>query len=262
MPDVPCCARCACCVQHTKELIQQTFGRVPRSDNQPSPAAGAWNAQLLAGAAGGSTAAAGAGAPSSSSSSSNGAPAATAAAEAEMEDAEAAEAAASTSGSGMASGAILDNLPKQKGMVGRRTAPGLLPCCWQRPLLRACDRMSPRAPQRPPTHRHIASLPLLACLPACLPACLQIRPPVEHQWGCSSQAVHGGPASGAPVSVFRHRLLQLFQLSIFCKLPVLPISTLEGLRRGFMVRILLSVLQFRVNGRYVEANPPFTGIGE
>ena len=29
-----------------------------------------------------------------------------------------------------------------------------------------------------------------------------------------------------------------------------------------MVRILLSVLQFRVNARYVEANPPFTGIGE
>ena len=85
---------------------------------------------------------------------------------------------------------------------------------------------------------------------------------MEHQWGCSSQPVHGGPASGAPVSVFRHRLLQLFQLSIFCKLPVLPISTLDGLRRGFMVRILLSVLQFRVNGRYVEANPPFTGIGE
>ena len=29
-----------------------------------------------------------------------------------------------------------------------------------------------------------------------------------------------------------------------------------------MVRILLSVLQFRINARYVEANPPFTGIGE
>lgn len=29
-----------------------------------------------------------------------------------------------------------------------------------------------------------------------------------------------------------------------------------------MVRILLSVLQFRVNARYVEADPPFTGIGE
>ena len=37
-------------VEHTKALIQETFGRVPRSDNQPSPAAGAWNAQLLAGA--------------------------------------------------------------------------------------------------------------------------------------------------------------------------------------------------------------------
>ena len=28
-----------------------------------------------------------------------------------------------------------------------------------------------------------------------------------------------------------------------------------------MVRILLSVLQFRVNARYVQADPPFTGIG-
>ncbi len=40
--------------------------------------------------------------------------------------------------------------------------------------------------------------------------------------------------------------------------PALPLPH----RRGFMVRILLSVLQFRVNARYVEANPPFTGIGE
>ena len=123
-------------MQHTKELIQQTFGRVPRSDNQPSPAAGAWNAQLLA-RMGGAAAAAGAGAPSSSSS--NGAPAAAAA------EAEDAEGAASTSGSGMASGALLDNLPKQKGMVGHRLVVRLvallLPCCRRGPLLRAWDWM-------------------------------------------------------------------------------------------------------------------------
>ena len=65
--------------------------------------------------------------------------------------------------------------------------------------------------------------------PAPAPPAPQVRPPVEHQWGCTSPAVHTGPPH-APVSVFRHRLLQLFQLSIFCKLPVLPISTLEDLR--------------------------------
>lgn len=59
---------------------------------------------------------------------------------------------------------------------------------------------------------------------------------MEHQWGCSSPAVHAGPPH-APVSVFRHRLLQLFQLSIFCKLPVLPIGTLEDLRWAGRVRL-------------------------
>ena len=61
----------------------------------------------------------------------------------------------------------------------------------------------------------------------------QVRPPVEHQWGCSSSTptVHAGAsAPPASVSVFRHRLLQLFQLSIFCKLPVKPIDTLQDLR--------------------------------
>ena len=153
-----------------------------------------------------------------------------------------------------------------------------------------------------------------------------VRPPVEHQWGCAAQLLHGAPP--ARVSVFRHRLLQLFQLSVFCKLPVRPMTTMEDIRRGqrlvscmqpaeqallrkgsttwrapvcgrqssplflstplpacpacppslltpanlctppsflpcrraFMVRILLSVLQFRINARYVEANPPFVGI--
>ena len=46
-----------------------------------------------------------------------------------------------------------------------------------------------------------------------------------------------------------------FLLPVVCLLPHSPC------RRGFMVRILLSVLQFRVNARYVQADPPFTGIG-
>ena len=133
---------------------------MPPSLNQPSPAAAAVNAELLAGAAA-NGGAAGSNGSSSSSNGSNGSNGAAAAAAAE---------AASTSGSGPPTGAILD-APSMRGLV---------------------------------------------------------RPPVEHQWGCSSPPVHGTPH--APVSVFRHRLLQLFQLSIFCKLPVLPVSTLEDLR--------------------------------
>lgn len=83
------------------------------------------------------------------------------------------------------------------------------------------------------------------------------NPPVEHQWGCSSLLHAGRPA---PVSIFRHRLLQLFQLSVFCKLPIRPMTTMHDLRRAFMVRILLSVMQFRINARYVAADPPFIGI--
>ena len=84
-----------------------------------------------------------------------------------------------------------------------------------------------------------------------------IRPPVEHQWGCG-RMVHSG--ASAPVSIFRHRLLQTFQLSLFCKVPLRAMSTMEDLRRAFMVRILLSVMQFRANARYVAADPPFVAI--
>lgn len=65
----------------------------------------------------------------------------------------------------------------------------------------------------------------LAALPC--PASLQHRPPVEHQWGCGP-LTHGGRV--APVSIFRHRLLQLFQLSLFCKLPVRPMAAMDDLR--------------------------------
>lgn len=84
-----------------------------------------------------------------------------------------------------------------------------------------------------------------------------IRPPVEHQWGCEPMIQTGFQA---PISVFRHRLLQLFQLSIFCKLPIQPMKTLDDLKRAFMVRVMLSVMQFRINARYVAADPPFIGI--
>lgn len=60
-----------------------------------------------------------------------------------------------------------------------------------------------------------------------LSPCGMIRPPVEHQWGCDALV---RSKFRAPISVFRHRLLQLFQLSIFCKLPVVPMKTMDDLR--------------------------------
>lgn len=100
-----------------------------------------------------------------------------------------------------------------------------------------------------PAHTHATAAPSPRSL---------ARPPVDHQWGCfPTQPSYPRPT---PISVFRHRLLQLFQLSIFCKLPIQPMTTMEDLRRAFMVRILLSVFQFRINARYVAADPPFVAI--
>lgn len=50
-----------------------------------------------------------------------------------------------------------------------------------------------------------------------------VRPPVEHVFG------RGSPEAWnpAPVSVFRHRLLQHFMLSVFCKLPIQPIRYVQ-----------------------------------
>ena len=66
--------------------------------------------------------------------------------------------------------------------------------------------------------------------------------------------------TNAPVKIFRHRLLQQFMLSVFCKLPVQPVDTLEGVKHALVVRLLLSVWQFRVGRRYVAADPPFVDI--
>lgn len=60
-----------------------------------------------------------------------------------------------------------------------------------------------------------------------------VRPPVAHKHG------HGPMAPGegaAAVSVFRHPLLQSFMLSVFCKLPVTSMTTMDDLRKVFMVR--------------------------
>lgn len=61
--------------------------------------------------------------------------------------------------------------------------------------------------------------------------------------------------------MFRHRLLQHFMLSLFCKLPVHPMNTMAGLRQSFVARIMLSVLQFRINQQYsMTASPPFIAV--
>ena len=85
----------------------------------------------------------------------------------------------------------------------------------------------------------------------------EVRPPVVHNYGCGPMR----PGEGATkVNIFRHHLLQSFQLNVFCKLPLVPVTTLEGLRRAFIIRMLISVFSFRTNARYVDANPPFLGM--
>ncbi|GLC34133.1 hypothetical protein PLESTB_000841000 [Pleodorina starrii] len=84
-----------------------------------------------------------------------------------------------------------------------------------------------------------------------------VRPPVEHKWG------HGPLKQGeqpAEVKVFRHPLLQHFMLSVFCKLPIQPLTEMAHLKQLLMLRIILSVFQFRINGRYVTGQPPFLSI--
>jgi hypothetical protein len=59
-----------------------------------------------------------------------------------------------------------------------------------------------------------------------------VRPPVAHKHGYGPMAPGEGPAA---VSVFKHPLLQSFMLSVFCKLPVTSMTTMDDLRKVFMV---------------------------
>ena len=61
----------------------------------------------------------------------------------------------------------------------------------------------------------------------------QVRPPVAHRFGCGPLAEGEAPPG---VQVFRHRLLQHFMLSLFCKLPVQPMTRIVDMRAAFMVR--------------------------
>ena len=63
-----------------------------------------------------------------------------------------------------------------------------------------------------------------------------------HRFGCGPlQAGEGAPT----VRVFRHRLLQHFMLSLFCKLPVQPMTRIADMRAAFMVPVPASWLSSR-----------------
>ena len=65
-------------------------------------------------------------------------------------------------------------------------------------------------------------------------ACSQVRPPVVHRFGCGPLREGEAPPG---VRVFKHRLLQHFMLSLFCKLPVQPMTRIADMRAAFMVHI-------------------------
>lgn len=73
-----------------------------------------------------------------------------------------------------------------------------------------------------------------------------VRPPVVHRHGCGALQPGEPPV---PVSIFRHPLLQHFMLTVFCKLPVVSLVSMDDLKYSFMVRLILSAFQFRVNQR-------------
>ncbi len=62
-------------------------------------------------------------------------------------------------------------------------------------------------------------------------------------------AVRAPGEKPAEVKIFRHPLLQHFMLSVFCKLPIQSMTRMAHLKQLLMMRIILSVFQFRINGR-------------
>lgn len=85
-----------------------------------------------------------------------------------------------------------------------------------------------------------------------------VRPPVVHNMGVGP--LDQAQDSPCKISIFRHSLLQYFMLSILCKVPVQPTRTLADMRHSFMLRILLSVMQFRMSARYTDCDSNFIAI--
>lgn len=62
----------------------------------------------------------------------------------------------------------------------------------------------------------------------------QARGPIEHQFGMGPIAP--GQTGTAPITMFRHPLLHHFQVTLFSKLPLKPMTTLEDVRYSMAVR--------------------------
>lgn len=96
------------------------------------------------------------------------------------------------------------------------------------------------------------------------------RPPVRHVYGlqphappppAGTGALPGGIMQGeGTVQLFQHALLQNFTVNIFCKLPVRRVTAMDQLRKTFMARLVLSVLQFRATRRYWKPDCPFVSL--
>ena len=70
-----------------------------------------------------------------------------------------------------------------------------------------------------------------------------------HRYGVGPMQPGEKPAE---VGIFRHSLLHHYMCSIFCKVPIQPMTKMAHLQQMFMLRIILSVFQFRVNKRWVK----------
>jgi predicted Zn-dependent peptidase len=140
--------------------------------------------------------------------------------------------------------------------AGRQAGPG------DTPAVAAYERALAAAGGSPATARLPSAADLVASYTGPPKERHPVRPPVTHVYGCGQEtgSAAGGPGGTAAVDVFRHRLLQQFMLSIFCKLPVRPVVGLDDVKHAFVVRLLLSVWQFRIGRRYVAADPPFVDI--
>ena len=106
-----------------------------------------------------------------------------------------------------------------------------------------------------------------------------VRPPVHHIYGdihkqlvaedaqlaADRAQLEGLVAQRTPPtvlpSIFQHELLEAFTMNMFCKLPVIPVNQYRQLRESFIGRIIMSVIQFRINALYAtDSNPPFTTV--
>ena len=79
---------------------------------------------------------------------------------------------------------------------------------------------------------------------------------MAHRFGCGPLKAGEAPPTAR---VFKHRLLQHFMLSLFCKLPVQPMTRIRDMRAAFMVRPcpqLHKLSAGQAQGLYVHRNTP------